>query len=218
MLLVPGRPAGAVRRRGDGAGRAGSRRSRSSRPAPRSQWIWGAFKMPGAVLAELFRLWCERDRRDEYLGTLLNAYIARGGEVRGIPAGQGYVDVGTLDGYRQALRLLDAAQPPAAGARTGGRGVLSMEQAASDLSREAIAQRVRELGTWFHNLDLRRRPDRARPLPRRLPGGQVAALRARAAAGPAGPDRARHRLQRRVLRDRDEAPRRRPGRGRRPRP
>jgi glucose-1-phosphate thymidylyltransferase len=84
--------------------------------APRSRWIWGAFKMPGAVLADLFLLWCERDRCDEYLGTLLNAYIAAGGEVRGIPAGQGYVDVGTLDGYRQALRLLDAAQVPAAAA------------------------------------------------------------------------------------------------------
>jgi glucose-1-phosphate thymidylyltransferase len=79
-------------------------------PAPRSHWIWGAFKMPGAVLAELFLLWCERDRRDEYLGTLLNAYIERGGEVRGVPAGHGYVDVGTLDGYRQALQLLGAAR------------------------------------------------------------------------------------------------------------
>ena len=29
-----------------------------------------------------------------------------------------------------------------------------MEQAASDPDREAIARRVRELGTWFHNLDL----------------------------------------------------------------
>jgi glucose-1-phosphate thymidylyltransferase len=85
--------------------------------APRSRWIWGAFKMPGAVLADLFLLWCERDRCDEYLGTLLNAYIAAGGEVRGIPAGQGYVDVGTLDGYRQALRLLDAEQAPAAAPR-----------------------------------------------------------------------------------------------------
>jgi glucose-1-phosphate thymidylyltransferase len=85
--------------------------------APRSHWIWGAFKMPGAVLADLFSLWCERNRSDEYLGTLLNAYIAGGGEVRGIPAGQGYVDVGTLDGYRQALRLLDSAQAPAAGLR-----------------------------------------------------------------------------------------------------
>jgi dTDP-glucose pyrophosphorylase len=79
-------------------------------PKPRSNWIWGAFKMPGAVLAELFLLWCERDQRDEYLGTLLNAYIERGGEVRGLRAGRGYVDVGTLHGYRQALRLLDAAQ------------------------------------------------------------------------------------------------------------
>jgi dTDP-glucose pyrophosphorylase len=90
--------------------------------APRSRWIWGAFKMPGAVLADLFMLWCERDRCDEYLGTLLNAYIAAGGEVRGIPAGQGYVDVGTLDGYRQALRLLDAAQVPAAAARPATAG------------------------------------------------------------------------------------------------
>jgi hypothetical protein len=77
--------------------------------APRSRWIWGAFKMPGAVLADLFLLWCEREQRDEYLGTLLNAYIERGGEVLGVPAGHGYVDVGTLDGYRQALRLLGAA-------------------------------------------------------------------------------------------------------------
>jgi hypothetical protein len=90
--------------------------------APRSRWIWGAFKMPGAVLADLFLLWCERDRCDEYLGTLLNAYIAAGGEVRGIPAGQGYVDVGTLDGYRQALRLLDAAQMPVAAARPAAAG------------------------------------------------------------------------------------------------
>ena len=83
-------------------------------PKPGSNWIWGAFKMPGAVLAELFLLWCERDQRDEYLGTLLNAYIERGGEVRGLRAGRGYVDVGTLHGYRQALRLLDAAQDGAA--------------------------------------------------------------------------------------------------------
>jgi dTDP-glucose pyrophosphorylase len=94
-------------------------------PRPRSSWIWGAFKMPGAVLADLFLLWCERDQRDEYLGTLLNAYIERGGEVRGVRAGRGYVDVGTLHGYRQALRLLDAAQAAVAEPlpALGGRGV-----------------------------------------------------------------------------------------------
>src|SRR3954449_1122931 len=42
-------------------------------PHPDSSWIWGAFKMPGAVLHELFRLWEERDRSDEYFGTLINA-------------------------------------------------------------------------------------------------------------------------------------------------
>jgi glucose-1-phosphate thymidylyltransferase len=91
-------------------------------PRPRSRWIWGAFRMPGAVLAELFLMWCERHQRDEYLGTLLNAYIADGGEVWGIPAGQGYVDVGTLDGYRQALRLLDSARTPAAGVPVAAPG------------------------------------------------------------------------------------------------
>jgi glucose-1-phosphate thymidylyltransferase len=82
-------------------------------PQARSRWVWGAFKMPGAVLGELFRLWCERRQRDEYLGTLVNAYIARGGEARGIRGGTAYVDVGTLDGYRQAVRLLTAAPKPA---------------------------------------------------------------------------------------------------------
>ena len=73
-----------------------------------SKWIWGAFKLPGAVLHELFQLWCERDRRDAYIGTLVNAYLARGGEARGVRAGQAYVDVGTLHGYREAIRLLSA--------------------------------------------------------------------------------------------------------------
>jgi dTDP-glucose pyrophosphorylase len=73
-----------------------------------SSWIWGAFKLSGAILYELFRLWCERDRADEYFGTLINAYLAKGGEARGVRAGQAYVDVGTLHGYREAIKLLSA--------------------------------------------------------------------------------------------------------------
>lgn len=72
----------------------------------RSRWIWGAFKMPGSVLHELCALWREREQRDEYFGTLVNAWIARGGEAVGIHAGESYVDVGTLNGYREAIRLL----------------------------------------------------------------------------------------------------------------
>jgi dTDP-glucose pyrophosphorylase len=83
-------------------------------PGARSSWIWGAFRMPGAVLADLYRLWREPGRRDEYVGTLVNAYMARGGQARGVRAGQAYVDVGTLHGYREAISLLSAR------VRTGG--------------------------------------------------------------------------------------------------
>jgi glucose-1-phosphate thymidylyltransferase len=77
-----------------------------------SSWIWGAFKMPGSVFHRLFQLWKEREERDEYIGTLVNAYLAQGGEARGVPAGQAYVDVGTLHGYREAIRLLSAGYGP----------------------------------------------------------------------------------------------------------
>ena len=79
-------------------------------PQPDSSWIWGAFKMPGHVLRDLHQLWREPDRNDEYMGTLVNAYLARGGEARAVRAGRSYVDVGTLHGYREAIRLL-SSQP-----------------------------------------------------------------------------------------------------------
>jgi dTDP-glucose pyrophosphorylase len=75
-------------------------------PGAQSRWIWGAFKMPGHIFHELRALWIARDRRDEYVGTLVNAYLAAGGRADGIRAGSAYVDVGTVNGYRAALRLL----------------------------------------------------------------------------------------------------------------
>jgi glucose-1-phosphate thymidylyltransferase len=81
-----------------------------------SNWIWGAFKMPGRVLADLRDLWHERRCEDEYFGTLVNAYLARGGVAVGVKAGRAYVDVGTLNGYRAAIGLLGDA----AGAATDG--------------------------------------------------------------------------------------------------
>lgn len=74
-------------------------------------WIWGGVRMPGDVFHDLHRLWCESDRRDEYLGTLVNAWLARGGRAVGVRAGQAYVDVGTLHGYREAIRLLAGSGP-----------------------------------------------------------------------------------------------------------
>ncbi|MFT3781099.1 MAG: nucleotidyltransferase family protein [Nibricoccus sp.] len=79
-------------------------------PSPRSHWIWGAIKMPGQVFHELRALWTRPERRDEYFGTLVNAYLAEGGRASAVRAGEAYVDVGTLHGYREANRLLDSAQ------------------------------------------------------------------------------------------------------------
>jgi dTDP-glucose pyrophosphorylase len=88
----------------DEAGRV--REIQVKQPQAQSSWVWGAFKMPGAVLRDLHQLWCERERHDEYIGTLVNAYLARGGEAWSVRAGEAYVDVGTLNGYREAIRLL----------------------------------------------------------------------------------------------------------------
>ena len=75
-------------------------------PQPRSSLIWGAFGMPGRVLHELHDLWREPGRGDEYIGTLVNAWLARGNTACGVRAGTSYVDVGTLGGYRSAITLL----------------------------------------------------------------------------------------------------------------
>jgi len=72
-----------------------------------SNWIWGAFKMPGSVFHELHRLWEKRNRVDEYFGTLVNAYLAAGGRARGVKAGASYFDVGTLAGYPTAMSILE---------------------------------------------------------------------------------------------------------------
>lgn len=78
----------------------------------RSNWIWGAFKMPGHVFHALHAFWEAREREDEYVGTLVNAWLAQGNQAVGVKAGSAYVDVGTLNGYRAALGLLGVAPAP----------------------------------------------------------------------------------------------------------
>ncbi|MCB4824146.1 nucleotidyltransferase family protein [Roseicella aerolata] len=82
------------------------------RPGAHSRWVWGAFKLPGAVLRDLHALWREPGRGDEYIGTLVNAWLARGGQARGLRGGEVYVDVGTLNGYREAVALLASRPGP----------------------------------------------------------------------------------------------------------
>jgi dTDP-glucose pyrophosphorylase len=71
---------------------------------PRTDWVWGAFRMPADVFRELHGLWTHR--QDEYVGTLVNAYLEQGGRACGVRAGQVYYDVGTLEGYRAAIASL----------------------------------------------------------------------------------------------------------------
>lgn len=73
----------------------------------RSNWIWGAMKMPGTIFHELYELWRRPEQGDEYFGSLINAWLARGGSAVGVRAGKAYVDVGTIHGYRAAIRLLE---------------------------------------------------------------------------------------------------------------
>jgi glucose-1-phosphate thymidylyltransferase len=76
----------------------------------RSNWIWGAFRMSGSGFRDLRMLWEQRGRTDEYFGTLVNSYLDAGGSALGIKAGESYVDVGTINGYRTAIALLAASQ------------------------------------------------------------------------------------------------------------
>jgi glucose-1-phosphate thymidylyltransferase len=95
---------------------------------PRTRWVWGAIKASVSVLRELHQLWLEPERGDEYFGTLVNEYLARGGRARAVRAGEAYVDVGTLHGYRAAIRVLhdQVASPTEAGAVDGsGNGSVS---------------------------------------------------------------------------------------------
>ena len=71
-----------------------------------TKWVWGAFRLPVEELADLHELWNQRGRKDQYFGTLVNAYLALGKRARGVRHGETYVDVGTLHGYHEAVNLL----------------------------------------------------------------------------------------------------------------
>jgi glucose-1-phosphate thymidylyltransferase len=53
---------------------------------------------------------------------MVNAWLAAGGEARGVRAGTAYVDVGTVHGYRAAIELLQGGTgEPAARLVAGAR-------------------------------------------------------------------------------------------------
>ena len=76
------------------------------RPDAHSCWVWGAVTTSGKAFRTLKLLWEARHRQDEYLGHLLNAYMAAANPVRATRSGEIYMDVGTLEGYRAAQDFL----------------------------------------------------------------------------------------------------------------
>lgn len=74
-----------------------------------SHWIWGAVAARGESFHRLKLLWESRHRGDEYLGDLLNAFIAAGNVVKGRYSGEVYMDVGTMEGYCNAQDYLRAS-------------------------------------------------------------------------------------------------------------
>ncbi len=78
------------------------------KPDAHSHWIWGAVTSTGPAFRALKLLWEARHREDQFLGDLLNAYIAAGNGVRGVYSGEHYMDVGTIQGYHAAQDFLRA--------------------------------------------------------------------------------------------------------------
>jgi dTDP-glucose pyrophosphorylase len=102
------------------------------RPGAASSWIWGAFKLTGEILRDLYALWTERRQQDEYIGTLVNAWIDLGGVATGVRGGRSYVDVGTVRGYREAVLLLSRDDGEAGNGAPGG-----MQHSDAPVSSEA---------------------------------------------------------------------------------
>lgn len=82
-------------------------------PMPRTSWIWGAGRIASRDFQTLHALWRSRHCQDEYLGTLFNAWLAAGGRLEGVRAGETYLDVGTYDGFRAAAVALSESETPA---------------------------------------------------------------------------------------------------------
>ena len=81
-------------------------------PTPQSHWIWGAITATNEAIRSLKLLWEARHREDEYMSSLLNAYIDAGNAVRGHHAGETYIDVGTMQGFRRAQEFLQGQAHP----------------------------------------------------------------------------------------------------------
>lgn len=77
-------------------------------PGDPGRRVWGAITAPARDFEGLYRLWRRRQRQDEYLGHLFNAWLAEGHEISTDHYGTEYLDVGTLAGYRRAVARMQS--------------------------------------------------------------------------------------------------------------
>jgi len=117
---------------------------------PGSHWVWGAVTTTGECFYRLKVLWEARGRVDEYLGNLLNAFLAAGNVVGGQHCGEVYMDVGTLQGYRLAQDFLRAHQDPSASLRISpvdSDARKTAQDPSASLPRQAGAGRISPVGS-----------------------------------------------------------------------
>ena len=98
--------------------------------APGSQHVWGAMRLHREHLEALHALWVTRQRRDELIGTVIDAYVRRGGKVQAVASNGTYVDVGTPVGFRRAAGLCGRPRkaPTASVGKRPKRGVYRPDQ------------------------------------------------------------------------------------------
>ncbi len=152
-------------------------------PNAGSNWIWGGFKMPGHVLHSLRALWWRRARQDEYLGTLLNAWLAEGNACAWCLRGRALrrcrhsrrVSRGVAPAWQCARARPDSFHPSSK-ERASMDGSATPRPGRSRWTPERVRAQVSRFGPLVSQHAVDGRVDRAGPFPGRLPQHQVALL------------------------------------------
>ena len=74
---------------------------------PQTNWIWGAFQMWGTTFHKIHHLWKLNDSKEDSWGVLVNRLIQEGWSVSAFKVGKSYYDVGTVDGYQEAMKAVE---------------------------------------------------------------------------------------------------------------
>ena len=99
--------------------------------------------MPGRIFHELHALWQARTAPDEYVGTLVNAWLAQGGEAVGVEAGTSYVGIARQ--HVPAARFIEIDGGPLPFARSRFELVLAVDSFRFLVQTDAIHAQLGEI-------------------------------------------------------------------------